>query len=112
MMGAAWCARDGAGGRRAGWMKPVQGRSRRPACIQTSPAPRSSWTRPSKHELALGRLEIVVVVELLAADELLELGRRAEVVDAELPLDELGVVLRPLARHAVDAERLHLAGDV
>src|SRR5437764_6779395 len=65
-----------------------------------------------EHELALGRLEVVVVVELLAADELLELGRRAELVDAELPLDELGVVLGPLAGNAVDAERLHLAGHV
>src|SRR5436190_2008876 len=66
----------------------------------------------SQHELALGRLEVVVVVELLATDELLELGRRAEVVDAELAIDELAVGVRPLARHAVDAERLHLSGDV
>src|ERR1700750_2508802 len=65
-----------------------------------------------KNELALGRLEVVVVVELLAAHELLELGRRAEVVDAELAIDELGVVLRPLTRDAVDAERLDLAGHV
>src|SRR3712207_3606315 len=63
-------------------------------------------------ELALGRLEVVVVVELLAADELLQLGRRPEPVDAELALDELPVRVRPLARHAVDAERLHAAADV
>src|SRR4051794_22998293 len=63
-------------------------------------------------ELALGRLEIVVVVEPLAAHELLQLGRRAEVVDAELALDELRVGVRPLARHAVDAERLHAPADV
>ena len=54
-------------------------------------------------------LEVVVVVELLAADELLELGRRAEAVDPELALDELGVGVGPLARHAVDAERRDLA---
>src|SRR5919205_2322751 len=65
-----------------------------------------------EHELALGRLEVVVVVELFSADELLELRRGAELVDPELPLDELGVLIRPLAGHAVDAERLHLAGHV
>src|SRR5438309_1315356 len=63
-------------------------------------------------ELALGGLEVVVVVELLAADELLELGWRAQAVDAELALDQLGVGVRPLARHAVDAERLDLARHV
>src|SRR5690242_2805679 len=65
-----------------------------------------------ENELPLGRLEVVVVVELLAADELLELGRAAEAVDAELALDVLGVGVGPLAGHAVDAERLHLAGHV
>src|SRR3990172_9601013 len=63
-------------------------------------------------ELALGGLEIVVVVELLAAHELLELRRRPEAVDGELPLDELGVGVRPLPRDAVDAKRLDLAADV
>src|SRR6185295_8518042 len=66
----------------------------------------------SEHELALGRLEGFVVVELLAAHELLELGRVAEAVDAELARDELGVRLGPLARDAVDAQRLDLAADV
>src|SRR4028118_1462955 len=41
-------------------------------------------------ELALGRLEVVVVVELLAADELLQLGRVAQPVNRELARDELG----------------------
>jgi hypothetical protein len=50
-----------------------------------------------ENELALGRLEGVVVVELLAADELLELRRRAELVDAELALDQLAVGSGPLA---------------
>src|SRR5262249_41566275 len=68
--------------------------------------------RTSEHQLSLGGLEIVVVVELLAADELLELGRRAEAVDAELALDELRVGVRPLAGDAVDSERGDLAGDV
>src|SRR5918996_4191410 len=67
---------------------------------------------PLEHELALGRLEVVVVVEHLAADELLELGRRAEIVDAELALDELRVGLVPLAGDAVDPERADLPGDV
>src|SRR3954468_11854166 len=71
------------------------------------------WRPPcSEHELALGRLEGVVVVELLAADELLQLRRVAEPADAELALDELGVRVGPLARHAIDAERLDLAADV
>src|SRR5262249_4455350 len=62
--------------------------------------------------LLLGGLERVVVVEDLAADELLELRRRAKPVDPELPLDELGVGIRPLARYTVDPERLDRAGDV
>src|SRR5918996_5976682 len=67
---------------------------------------------PLEHELALGRLEVVVVVEHLAADELLDLRRRAETVDPELALDELRVGLVPLARDAVDPQRADLAGDV
>src|SRR5919112_2559267 len=63
-------------------------------------------------ELALGRLEVVVVVELLAADELLQLGRVAEPVDGELAGDELGVRVRPLAGYAVDAQRADLPADV
>ena len=65
-----------------------------------------------KDQLSLARLEVVVVVELLAAHELLELGRRAEPVDAELALDQLGVGLGPLAFDAVDAQRGDLAADV
>src|ERR1700674_4767705 len=63
-------------------------------------------------ELALARLECVVVVELLAADKLLELRRRTQSVDAELALDELGVGGGPLARHADEAERLDRAAHV
>src|SRR6476661_565165 len=65
-----------------------------------------------ENELPLGRLEVVVVVELLAAHELLELGRAAEAVDAELAVDVLRVGVGPLPRHAVDAERLDLAAHV
>src|SRR5947209_7532368 len=72
----------------------------------------SGIDRLLENELALGRLELVVVVELLAADELLELRRRTEVIDAELALDQLGVGIRPLARNAVDSQRLDLARDV
>src|SRR3954454_4326148 len=71
-----------------------------------------SSLRTSEHQLSLGGLEVVVVVELLAAHELLQLGRRAEPVDAELAIDELGVGLRPLAGDAVDAERPNLPADV
>src|SRR4051794_16543704 len=63
-----------------------------------------SSLRTSEDQLSLGGLEVVVVVELLAADEFLEGRRGAEPVDAELALDELRVGVRPLARHAVDAE--------
>ena len=76
--------------------------------------PRRGRRQPSAsdHQLLLGRLERVVVVEDLAADELLELRRRAEPVDVELAVDELRVGVRPLAGDAVDPERLDLAGDV
>src|SRR6185503_2170330 len=82
---------------------------------RTSFLPGASSVMPppgSENELALGRLERVVVVEHLAADELLELGRRAEPVDPELALDQLRVRIRPLAGHAVDPEGLDLARDV
>src|SRR3954453_9923022 len=81
------------------------------ACSPRSCCGSAMWS-PLEDELALGRLEVVVVVELLAAHELLQLGRRAEPVDAELALDELRVGVRPLAGHAVDAERLHAPADV
>src|SRR3954452_5230393 len=79
-------------------------------------APRRLWSsamqRLLQHQPPLGGLEVVVVVELLAAHELLEGGRRAQPVDAELALDQLRVRVRPLALDAVDAERAHLAADV
>src|SRR5439155_24357027 len=82
----------------------------RPRTVRCEGAVSSAMTL--EHQLSFRRLEVVVVVELLAADELLELGRRAEVVEAELPLDQLGVGIRPLAGDAVDPERLDLAADV
>src|SRR5688572_31354547 len=84
----------------------------RPRTVRLEGAVSSATGRLLEHELALGRLEGVVVVELAAAYELLQFGRRAQVVQAELALDELGVGVRPLAGHAVDAERPDLACDV
>src|SRR3954464_11820846 len=81
------------------------------ACSARSCCGSAMWS-PLEDELALGRLEVVVVVELLAAHELLQLGRLAEPVDGELARDELGVRFRPLAGYAVDAQRAHLAADV
>src|SRR5919205_3133909 len=84
-----------------------------PRIVRWEGAVSSAMGRPPlQDELALGGLEGVVVVELLAADELLQLRRVAEAVDAELALDQLGVGVGPLAGDAVDAQRLDLAGDV
>src|SRR5579871_1734116 len=83
-----------------------------PRRLRCSGAVSSAMANLLEDQLALGGLERVIVVELLAADEFLELRRRAELVDAELALDQLRVGVRPLARDAVDAERAHLAGDV
>src|SRR5918999_711312 len=87
--------------RRSGWPGPTLP----PTCSYLS-------VMASQHQLSLGGLEVVVVVELLAADELLELGRVAEPVDPELAFDQLGVALVPLPRDAVDPERLDLPRDV
>src|ERR671918_1806254 len=87
--------------RRSGWPGPTLP----PTCSYLS-------VMASQHQLSLGGLQVVVVVELLAADELLELGRLAEPVDPELALDQLRVALVPFPRDAVDPERLHLPGDV
>ena len=65
-----------------------------------------------ENELALGRLEAVVVVELLTAHELLEGRGSAQFVDAELTIDELRVRVSPLAGDAVDPEGPDLAADV
>src|ERR671932_2825144 len=84
-----------------------------PRMVRWEGAVSSAMGRPPlQDELALGGLEGVVVVELLAADELLQLRRVAEAVDAELALDQLGVGVGPVAGDAVDAQRLDLAGDV
>src|SRR5262249_34767210 len=65
-----------------------------------------------ENELALARLEVVVVVELLSRHEFAQVGRRPQPIDRELALDQLGVVVRPLGLHAVDAEGADLAPDV
>src|SRR5918999_997696 len=83
-----------------------------PSTVRCEGAFSSTAWPPSEHELPLARLEAVVVVELLAAHELLERGRSTEPVDPELALDQLGVGVRPLALDAVDAERRHASADV
>src|SRR6266516_2969469 len=81
--------------------------------------PSSMWCRSSslsrsvsQDELAFARLEVVVVPELLAADELAERGGRVKAVDAELAVEELGVAGVQLRLDAVDAERLDRAADI
>src|SRR5262249_57973367 len=68
--------------------------------------------RRLQDELALGRLEVVVVPELLAADELAERGRRAHPVDPQLALEQLVVVRGELRLDAGDAKGGDLAADV
>src|SRR5665213_3805284 len=85
--------------------------------------PRTFWTLGAfssavamsdllEDELALGGLERVVVVKLLAAHELGKCGRGAQAVDPELAVNDLGVGVGPFALHAVDAQRLDLAAHV
>src|SRR5215468_6189114 len=66
----------------------------------------------SENELALGRLEAVVVPELLPADELPERGLRAHPVDPQLPLEQFVVIRGELGLDAVDTEGGDLAADV
>src|SRR5207342_2496083 len=65
-----------------------------------------------ENELALARFEVVVVVELLARHEFAQVRRPPEPVDRELALYQLGVLVRPVGLHAVDAEGGDLAPDV
>src|SRR5215470_14642611 len=68
--------------------------------------------RSLQDELALVRLEVVVVPQLLAADELAEGIGFVQPVDAELAVDQLLVRGAELGLDAVDAERGDLAGHV
>src|SRR5262249_5075118 len=63
---------------------PVLAGGRRRRCAGRRP-------RRLQDELALGRLEVVVVPELLAADELAERGLRAHPVDPQLALEQFVV---------------------
>src|ERR687897_465107 len=90
--------------RRSGWLAPVLALTSGPVV--------SLIAFLLEHELALAGLEAVVVVELLPAHELLQLGRLPQVVGGELALDQLGVRVGPLAGDAVDPERGDLAAHV
>src|SRR5215472_14200844 len=68
--------------------------------------------RLSEHELAFGRLEVVVVPELATAHELAERAGRLDSVNAELAGEEFVVVGRQPGLDAVDPERGDLAADV
>src|SRR3954463_10761747 len=81
------------------------------ACSARSCCGSAMWS-PLEDELALGRLEVVVVVELLAAHELLQLGRLAQPVDGELARDNLGLRSRPPAGSAAAARGAPLAPAV
>src|SRR5215475_14169398 len=70
------------------------------------------WPRLSEDQLALGGLEVVVVPQLAAADELAERAGRFDPVDAQLPGEELVVGGGQLRLDAVDAQRSDLASDV
>src|SRR5215831_4686693 len=75
---------------------------------------RCAGRRPRRlqDELALGRLEVVVIPELLAADELAERGLRTHPVDPQLALEQLVVFRGELRLDAVDPEGGDLAADV
>src|SRR5690348_754325 len=68
--------------------------------------------RHLQDELALGRLEVVVVPELPAADEFPERGLRLHAVDSQLAFQEFVVAGGELGLDAVDAQRGDLAADV
>src|SRR6266699_927957 len=67
---------------------------------------------PLEDELALGWLKVVVVPELLPADEFPERGLRLHAVDPQLALQEFVVGGGQLGLDAVDAKRSDLAADV
>src|SRR6188472_1592539 len=69
----------------------------------------------SQHELLLGRLEIVVIPQLLAGDDLAHArkpARRLDPVDVQLARKPGDIQLGHLSIHCVDAERFDLAADV
>src|SRR5215472_17669847 len=68
--------------------------------------------RLSEHELAFGRLEVVVVPELATAHELAERAGRLDSVNAELAGEKFVIGLRELGLDAVDPERSDLPADV
>src|SRR5258708_30754424 len=72
----------------------------------------SRWLRQSQDELALRRLEVVVVPQLASAHELAERARRLDPVDAELAREKLVISRRQLCLDAVHAERGDLPAHI
>src|SRR6188508_624383 len=71
--------------------------------------------RSLQHQFLFGRLEIVVVPQLLAGDDLAEgidTDLRRDVVEAELSLEPCFVDISHGAPHRIDAEARGLAGDI
>src|SRR5262245_23815736 len=69
----------------------------------------------SQHQFLFRRLEIVVVPQLLAGDDLAEGADavlRQQLVAAELGLEPALVEISDRAPHGIDAEALRLAGDI
>src|SRR5947208_2156068 len=76
---------------------------------------RRIMARPLEHDLLFGRLEVVVVPELLAGDDLghvLDPARRRKPVHLELAAEPGDVEIGHLAGHRVDAEAGDLAADI
>ena len=55
LLGAGRGVPDDGSGRRAGWIKPIQGRSWRLGRLGPAPEPRSSWNQPSNPEVTATR---------------------------------------------------------
>src|SRR6185295_7106366 len=71
--------------------------------------------RSLQHQFLFGRLEIVVVPQLLGGDDLAEgidAALRRDVVEAELSLEPCFVEISHGAPHRIDAEARGLAGDI
>src|ERR1700730_11883192 len=94
-------------------------RELRPSCsdVRGSAAVSSSncINLSSQNELLLGRLEIVVVPQLLAGDDLAHVRyatRRFEAVHAQFAGEPINVESRHFAVHRIDAEGIDIAADI
>src|SRR5689334_7350151 len=83
---------------------------------RTDLAPSSVWLmsipESSEDELALGRLEVVVVPELAPAHEFPERGRRRDAVDPQLAFQQFVIGGLQPGLDAVHAQRRHPAAHV